>query len=229
MLVLVDQDQVLAGFGAGFDAAWRRTHPTAPFHPRERSRTYWIQDDYGMQWAAQILQVMTAPGFFRDLPVLPGAVAGMQGLLADGHDVRICTAPVQDYRHCVREKYEWVEEHLGHEWTTRMILTRDKTLVAGDVLLDDRPTVPGALTPAWDHLLFRAPYNADVPGRHVDWVDYREVLAEVEEARTRRGVLLAPRRAPRPVRTAVPAPVPAAAGRVDLAPTGRQQICLVGR
>ena len=36
-----------------------------------------------------------------------------------------------------------MEEHLGSEFTKRVILTRDKTLVRGDVLIDDKPTIGG--------------------------------------------------------------------------------------
>ena len=37
------------------------------------------------------------------------------------------------FHDCVREKYEWVEEHLGFELTKQIILTRDKTVVSGKI------------------------------------------------------------------------------------------------
>jgi hypothetical protein len=44
-----------------------------------------------------------------------------------------------------------MEEHLGSEFTKRVILTRDKTLVRGDVLIDKKPTIGGISTPQWRH------------------------------------------------------------------------------
>lgn len=42
---------------------------------------------------------------------------------------------------CVQ--YAWVEKHLGHEFLEQVILTRDKTLISGDLLIDDRPDILG--------------------------------------------------------------------------------------
>ncbi|WP_432493449.1 5' nucleotidase, NT5C type [Kineococcus gypseus] len=199
MLVLVDQDQVLADFGRGFDAGFTAAHPGAPHHPRTRATSYWIEDDYAPEWHERVRAVSAAPGFFRHLPVIPGAVQALHAMLADGHDVRICTAPLRAYRHCVLEKFEWVEEHLGAGWTDRVVLTRDKTLLsaAADVLIDDKPDVVGAVRDAdaaWTRVYFDAPYNLHLPGRRLHWGTWRRVLAEVERDRAARGVLRSPRR-----------------------------------
>ena len=160
MLVLVDQDQVLANFGDGFDRRFLAAHPDAPLQPRAQATSYWIEDSYPAQWHERIRAVVTVPGFFRDLAPIEGAREAMEQMLDEGHDVRICTAPVRVYRHCVREKYEWVEEHLGLAWTERMIVSRDKTVVTGDVLIDDKPEVIGAVaTPTWTHAYYRTRYN----------------------------------------------------------------------
>lgn len=91
----------------------------------------------------------------------------MKELLALGMDVRICTSPLSQFENCVAEKYLWVEKHLGREATNRLILTKDKTLVHGNLLIDDKPLIQGAVKPRWKHVLFDAPYNrgvADRPG-----------------------------------------------------------------
>lgn len=44
-------------------------------------------------------------------------------------------------RVCVQ--YAWVEKHLGHEFLEQVILTRDKTLITGDILIDDKPDILG--------------------------------------------------------------------------------------
>jgi 5' nucleotidase, deoxy (Pyrimidine), cytosolic type C protein (NT5C) len=40
-------------------------------------------------------------------------------------------------------QYEWVKQHLGKSALRRVILTCDKTLVNGDLLIDDRPAIKG--------------------------------------------------------------------------------------
>ena len=106
-------------------------------------------------------------------------------MLDAGHDVRICTAPLSRFTHCVPEKFQWVEDHLGPEWVARIVLTKDKTLVRGDVLIDDKPEVTGRLVPTWEHLVFEAPYNTASRGRRVNWGNWREFLAANRGSRPR--------------------------------------------
>lgn len=40
-------------------------------------------------------------------------------------------------------QYRWVERHLGPQFVERIILTRDKTMVLGDLLIDDKDTIRG--------------------------------------------------------------------------------------
>ena len=58
------------------------------------------------------------------------------------------------YYNCVLEKYQWVEAHFGYDWTKRVILTRDKTIVSGDILIDDKPEITGCAMPPWQHVLY---------------------------------------------------------------------------
>ncbi len=96
----------------------------------------------------------------------------------EGHEVFICTAPLSHYESCVLEKYEWTERYLGIEWTKRIILTRDKTLVKGDFLIDDKPEITGIITPVWEHIIYDKPYNRSVTSkkRLTDLRDWKSVL-----------------------------------------------------
>jgi 5'-nucleotidase len=79
----------------------------------------------------------------------------------------------------VGEKYAWVEQHLGAEFVQRIVLTRDKTLVHGDVLIDDKPEIGGLRKPDWRHLIYDQPWNRHVDGPRLTWADWRERLAVV--------------------------------------------------
>jgi 5'-nucleotidase len=99
----------------------------------------------------------------------------MAAMLDAGHDVRICTAPLSRFTNCVGEKFQWVVNHLGPSWVERIVLTKDKSLVRGDVLIDDKPEVTGSLVPSWQHLVFEAPYNTVAIGRRINWSNWQQV------------------------------------------------------
>jgi 5'(3')-deoxyribonucleotidase len=84
----------------------------------------------------------------------------------------------QYYEHCVLEKYQWVESNFGRNWTDRLVLTRDKTIIQGDILIDDRPDIVGAVkNPHWEHVIFEQPYNTHVTGkRRLTWSTWKKTL-----------------------------------------------------
>ncbi len=180
MLILLDQDGVLADFDQGFYAAWQSAmgdkYPAR--HPSLR-RSFYVRDEYPEAFRSEVEGIYTAPGFFRELPPVAGALEAVASLLELGHDVRICTSPLNQYQNCLIEKYEWVERHLGAEFVHRMIVTKDKTLVFGDVLVDDKPVITGSRQPSWQHILFDQPYNrhVDTAQPRLDWQTWRQLLA----------------------------------------------------
>jgi 5'-nucleotidase len=177
MIILVDQDDTLADFDGHFLKRWRARYADEPFVPVEQRRSFYLRDDYPPQAREKLPTIYCRPGFFRNLPPVPGGVEAVQQMLALGYDVRICTAPIDQYENCVVEKFQWVEQHLGHDFTRRMIVTHDKTLVRGRYLIDDRPDVSGVLAPEWEHIIFDQPYNRHVSGkRRIHWSNWREVL-----------------------------------------------------
>ncbi len=101
----------------------------------------------------------------------------MEEMLRLGFDVWICTTPILAYHNCVLEKYEWVEEHLGSDWTPRIILTRDKTIVSGHFLIDDKPEIEGAAVPSWEHIVYDQPYNRTITRqRRITWRNWKSFL-----------------------------------------------------
>jgi 5'-nucleotidase len=53
-------------------------------------------------------------------------------------DVHILTAPSIYNPLCYTEKRLWVEDHLGFDAVNRLIIAPDKSLLRGDVLIDDQ-------------------------------------------------------------------------------------------
>ena len=69
-------------------------------------------------------------------------------------------------QHCVTEKYQWVEKYLGKSAVSQLMLTKDKTIVHGDILIDDKPLIKGLDEPRWFHFLFTAAHNKHVSEYH---------------------------------------------------------------
>uniref|UniRef100_A0A8D1FDG0 Uncharacterized protein n=1 Tax=Sus scrofa TaxID=9823 RepID=A0A8D1FDG0_PIG len=86
-------------------------------------------------------------------------------------------------------QYGWVEKHLGPQFVERIILTRDKTMVLGDLLIDDKDTIQGQEeTPSWEHILFTCCHNQHLalpPTRRrlLSWSDnWKEIIDSKREA-----------------------------------------------
>ncbi|KAM9774085.1 5'(3')-deoxyribonucleotidase, mitochondrial isoform 2-T2 [Syngnathus typhle] len=130
------------------------------------------------------ISIWESKGFFSELEPLPGGVEAVKQMAnMDNTDVFICTSPIKHFKHCPYEKYAWVEKHLGHDFLEQVILTRDKTVVSGDVLIDDKPDILGVEPkPTWEHVLFSACHNKHHPAkpwqrRLLSWSDdWRAIL-----------------------------------------------------
>ncbi|MEM9865044.1 MAG: hypothetical protein AAF938_25805 [Myxococcota bacterium] len=77
------------------------------------------------------------PGFYKNLRPVRGAIDAVREL-ARLADVWILTAPSVYNPLSYTEKRLWVEKHLGFDMCHRLILSPDKSLLRGDVLVDDR-------------------------------------------------------------------------------------------
>jgi 5'-nucleotidase len=166
---LVDMDGVLANFSGRFDQLWQERHPDKPFTPWEERTSWYIEDNYPEELHDLIFEIAREPGYFRTLDPLPGAVEGINKLTELG-DVWICTAPLTGNPTCASDKMDWAAEHLGEQWRKRLVITKDKTLVRGDFLIDDKPLIKGSMVPQWTHILFQSPgITEDHPVQAKDW------------------------------------------------------------
>jgi 5'(3')-deoxyribonucleotidase len=77
-------------------------------------------------------------GAYRDMKPMLGALQAVRMLISYGHDVWIATKPPTGISWAYADKAEWVFEYLP-ELKRKLIITHDKSLLLGDVLIDDRP------------------------------------------------------------------------------------------
>ncbi len=178
MVILVDMDNTLADFDVGLLNTWRTLYPDAFFVPLEKRTAFHSHDDYPEELQSKIQDICHSKGFIRDLPPVHGGIEAIHEMVAAGHDVRFCTSHLFTYDPSVLEKYQWIEKHFDASYVDRIILTRDKTLIRGDILIDDKPRVSGIATPTWEHILYDRPFNRHISDkRRLTWQNWHDTLS----------------------------------------------------
>lgn len=172
-VVLLDQDGPLADF----DTAVAEVLASLGLDVEVLQRTTWHTSDdiercFGVAVARAVQDAVYRAGFFRSLPLKAGAVEAVRTLESAGCDVFICTAPSLRNPSCASDKMLWVADHFP-SLRRKVVVSKDKTLVRGHILVDDKPEVQGILPPVWQHVLFQTPGNAhvDAPLCLASWDD----------------------------------------------------------
>ena len=176
-LVLVDMDGVMVDWSEQFAYDLARFYPQLQF---DEIREFVTPPPLPQEHQDAINWVKNRNGFYADMLPIPGAISAVKEM-AERHTVFFCSAPEIFNETCESDKKTWLRIFMGDEWAKRLILTKDKTLVRGDVLIDDRPDVHGVMEPVWKQVIFTQPYNDDVfdKPRMNDWSEWRTVLEGV--------------------------------------------------
>jgi 5'-nucleotidase len=174
-VVLIDMDNTIADLekwaAAGYSLRYGKELPI------ER-----LDFEFPPEIDKELKVVLKQPRFYYDMPPIEGAVEAILEMHKEGWDIFFCTSPLSDYEHCVPEKYAWIEKHFGREWTKKIIVTKDKTLVRGRYLIDDHPSPRGNFKPHWTHIVFDQSYNRqgstqNSKKRIREWKHWRSVLS----------------------------------------------------
>lgn len=177
MRILVDMDGVLSDFDGAFLKCWQELHPDKFFVPIEERTTFYVKEQYPDELKTLVSEITGKPGFFRDMMPVKGGREALTEMEKMGFELFICTSPLSRYRNCVLEKFEWAEKHLGSSWVDRIILTRDKTLIKADYLIDDNPKIEGVeIKPGWEHIIYDQPYNRKINKKRLTWENWKGVL-----------------------------------------------------
>lgn len=76
-------------------------------------------------------------GFFLKLEPILDSLESMR-ILSQKYDVWILTRPSFQNVNCYTEKAQWVWDYLGFDMLKKMIIAGDKSLLRGDILIDDQ-------------------------------------------------------------------------------------------
>ena len=133
MRILIDMDEVMA------DAIERFLE--------------WYERDFGIRYTKEQLHgtrlqfiipeehreiVKAYPhqkGFFKDLPLIPHSQEVIKEL-NDRYDVYVASAAME-FQYSLQDKFEWLDEHFPFIHWKRRILCGDKSVLKGDVLIND--------------------------------------------------------------------------------------------
>lgn len=124
--------------------------------------TTWDMHVLAKKAGKRAYEAFAQPGFFRNLPLIPGAAQGVKSFVDAGHEVFVVTAA--EYPQSFGEKVEWVREHLPFLTKRQLFFGHEKHLLPADAIVDDAPHVAEAYRKAHPNALvagIRYPYNTE--------------------------------------------------------------------
>lgn len=110
--------------------------------------------------------------FWQSLPVVAGAIAGVDRIRTAGHEVVFVTAPWRYCRGWADARRDWLASYFAAR-AADVIVAERKELVRGDVLIDDRPETLESWVLGTDAnvqaMLYRMAHNAAAHSRWPAW------------------------------------------------------------
>lgn len=185
--LMLDMDGVLADWLTGvFERARLLDHHRDLYLnplPTPSQITCWeLTDQLTINQAKLVEQAKVHPILYSILRPMPGAVEAVAGLRDAGIQVGVLTSPDLDNPACASAKLEWLERHFDRALAESAVITKDKTQVMCDVLVDDKPDITGRYVPTWTQVLFDQPYNRHcVLPRLNSWDDWHTLLPLLHE------------------------------------------------
>lgn len=177
--VLIDMDGVLCDWNASFGQRILARAPHLNFPFLKDNASWDLHAGLTPEASDVVREVMAESGFYADLTPIEGAREALIEMKEAGHTIFMVTSPFSANPTCASDKITWLNKYIGPGWGRCAVITDDKTIVRGDILIDDKPEIIGAMDPTWEHVLFHAPYNRDInDGRRrlTDWKDWREII-----------------------------------------------------
>jgi 5'(3')-deoxyribonucleotidase len=111
----------------------------------------------------------------------PGGAQAIKKMQDNGNKVYIVTMPWPTSVNCLVEKYYWVQRYIPTIHPSHIIYCKDKELLKGDVIIDDRPNYLESngckFTIAMDYK-----YNRDIPVdlRTNNWEEITDFLESID-------------------------------------------------
>jgi 5'(3')-deoxyribonucleotidase len=171
MRIAIDMDEVLADPIHKFIQLYNRDYQIPMDLKQEPGKEFFhhLPQEINRKW----FEYINEKGFFRDLPIIDGAVEAVKKL-QENNEVYIVSAAME-FRNSLEDKFDWLEEHFPFiSW--KNIMFCGEKIVNVDVLIDDR--AKNFVGFNGRKLLFTSPHNLFITDyeRVNNW---EEVLAKL--------------------------------------------------
>ena len=166
--IAVDMDGVLADTDAHYLTWYYNTYGVRIPYEHMVGKS----EGEGFPEEGAIRRFILSPGFFRTLPVIPGAVEAVRELMED-YEIFIVSAAME-FPLSLPEKYEWLQEHFPFIPWTHIVFCGDKSLINTDYMIDDHPKNLDKFKGTT--IMFNAAHNANID-HHQRVRSWTEVLA----------------------------------------------------
>ena len=149
-VALIDMDGVVADISVALQGWISENFPDAV--DSGPSDEFFFEKRYGLRHD-DLSPFFESEGTFASFPLMEGAQKGVQKLVEAGITVKFCTAPVHESQFCASEKQVWINKFFP-ERSKDLIIAKDKTMVRGDILIDDKSFIKGLMKPEWLHVYY---------------------------------------------------------------------------
>lgn len=110
-------------------------------------------------------------GFFRTIPLMPGAVEAVKKLM-ENFEVYIVSAAME-FPQSLQEKYDWLDEHFPFIGWRNIIFCGDKSVINTDYMIDDH--CKNLDSCKGKPIMFSAAHNANI-AHHVRVDSWEDLL-----------------------------------------------------
>jgi len=126
--ILVDMDGVLVDIYATF----------FELHEKETGKKLVIEDIAGLleeEAFENQRRWVSTPGFFRNLPVMPGSSEALLGI-SDRYKI-IVVSLATEFPYCLTDKQLWLHDNFPFIDWRQIVFCGDKNLIKADIMIDD--------------------------------------------------------------------------------------------
>jgi 5'-nucleotidase len=175
MRILIDMDDVMADAVARFLEWYERDFGIR--YTRQQLHGTKLSEIVPPEHKQSVLGYPHQEGFFKDLPVIQDSKEVIEALNTM-YEIFVVSAAME-FKHSLYDKFEWLDQHFPFIPWKRRVFCGDKTVVKGDVLIDDHDFNLSVFTGR--PIVFTAPHNVHYTKyeRMDKWLDAKNFFADL--------------------------------------------------
>lgn len=177
-VVLLDMDGPFAHWDIGLNRLLVAVDPKFPIIEPNDWYEYYGYRNHAPHHYELVVKTMSTAGLYENLIAVEGSHEALEFAAAHA-EVMFCSKPDPANPTCESDKKNWLARTYDPYWASRLILTPDKTMVFGDILVDDHPSITGLCAPAWTQFVFDKTYNRSADAEYrvsSDWANFPELM-----------------------------------------------------